>query len=81
MIWVDKFLLKIVPLLSFTLIDSSNGKYEDIKVADDYVSAIPLTLGLQDKAKDSGRIGVHASLSSLLSAVIVVNIGRKVRDV
>ncbi|KAL9675061.1 hypothetical protein QQ045_003261 [Rhodiola kirilowii] len=42
------------------LIDSSTGKYEDIKVADDYVSVISLTLELQDKAKDSGRVGVHA---------------------
>ncbi|GFZ12991.1 hypothetical protein Acr_23g0013760 [Actinidia rufa] len=38
------------------LIDSSTGKYQDIKVADDYVSVISLTLELQD----SGRIGVHA---------------------
>lgn len=29
------------------LIDSSTGKYQDIKVADDYVSAISLTLELQ----------------------------------
>ncbi|GFY98970.1 hypothetical protein Acr_13g0003710 [Actinidia rufa] len=42
------------------LIDSSTGKYQDIKVADDYVSVISLTLELQDKTKDSGRIGVHA---------------------
>ncbi|KAJ7980735.1 AMP-dependent synthetase/ligase [Quillaja saponaria] len=42
------------------LIDSSTGEYQDIKVADDYVSVISLTLELQDKAKDSGRIGVHA---------------------
>ncbi|KAL2486015.1 4-coumarate--CoA ligase [Abeliophyllum distichum] len=42
------------------LIDSFTGKYQDIKVADDYVSAISLTLELQDKAKKSGRIGVHA---------------------
>ncbi|KAF5726792.1 hypothetical protein HS088_TW22G00474 [Tripterygium wilfordii] len=42
------------------LIDSSTGKYQDAKVADDYVSMIPLTLELQDKAKSSGRIGVHA---------------------
>ncbi|KAK9273513.1 hypothetical protein L1049_018323 [Liquidambar formosana] len=41
-------------------IDSSTGKYEDIKVADDYVSVISLTLELQDKVKDLGRIGVHA---------------------
>ncbi|XP_063937135.1 uncharacterized protein LOC135147742 [Daucus carota subsp. sativus] len=42
------------------LINSSNGKYQDIQVADDYVAVISLTLELQDKAKDSGRIGVHA---------------------
>ncbi|XAR62390.1 hypothetical protein NMG60_11017126 [Bertholletia excelsa] len=42
------------------LIDSSTGKYEDSQVADDYVSVISLTLELQDKAKTSGRIGVHA---------------------
>ncbi|XP_052188093.1 uncharacterized protein LOC127798517 [Diospyros lotus] len=37
-----------------------SGKYEDTQVADDYVSVISLTLELQDKAKDTGRIGVHA---------------------
>ncbi|KAG2675012.1 hypothetical protein I3760_13G164200 [Carya illinoinensis] len=42
------------------LIDSSTGEFKDIKVADDYVSVISLTLELQEKAKDSGRIGVHA---------------------
>ncbi|KAL5832110.1 hypothetical protein ACOSQ4_017464 [Xanthoceras sorbifolium] len=42
------------------LIDASTGEYQDNKVADDYVSVISLTLELQDKAKDSGRIGVHA---------------------
>ncbi|PON69738.1 L-2-aminoadipate reductase [Parasponia andersonii] len=42
------------------LIDSSTGEYQDIKVADDYVSVISLTLELQDKAKNSGRLGVHA---------------------
>ncbi|KAJ9540426.1 hypothetical protein OSB04_026932 [Centaurea solstitialis] len=42
------------------LIDSSTGKYEDIPVADDYVAVISLTLELQDKAKNSGRNGVHA---------------------
>ncbi|KAM1805985.1 hypothetical protein ACFX11_029181 [Malus domestica] len=41
------------------LIDKS-GQYQDIKVADDYVSVITLTLELQDKAAKSGRIGVHA---------------------
>ncbi|XWS73491.1 hypothetical protein CRYUN_Cryun02cG0133800 [Craigia yunnanensis] len=42
------------------LIDSSTGKYQDIKVADDYVSMVALTLELQDKAKNSNLIGVHA---------------------
>ncbi|KAK2992137.1 hypothetical protein RJ640_026769 [Escallonia rubra] len=42
------------------LIDSYTGKYQDIQVADDYVGVISLTLELQDKAKGSGRIGVHA---------------------
>ncbi|KAG6400961.1 hypothetical protein SASPL_137806 [Salvia splendens] len=42
------------------LIDSYTGKYEDIQVADDYVSVISLTLQLQEDAKRSGRIGVHA---------------------
>ncbi|KAL8122202.1 hypothetical protein AgCh_018810 [Apium graveolens] len=42
------------------LIDSFTGKYQDIQVADDYVAVISLTLELQDKANDSGRIGVHA---------------------
>ncbi|CAN1354733.1 Long-chain-fatty-acid--AMP ligase FadD28 [Linum perenne] len=42
------------------LIDSSTGKYQDNQVADDYVSVISLTLELQDKAKATGRIGVHA---------------------
>ncbi|KAF3452581.1 hypothetical protein FNV43_RR03014 [Rhamnella rubrinervis] len=41
------------------LIDGSTGEYQDIKVADDYVSVISLTLELQDKAKNSGRIGLH----------------------
>ncbi|KAL3519203.1 hypothetical protein ACH5RR_021792 [Cinchona calisaya] len=42
------------------LIDSNTGKYQDIQVADDYVSVISLTLDLQDKANNSGRIGLHA---------------------
>ncbi|XP_050371520.1 uncharacterized protein LOC126789414 [Argentina anserina] len=42
------------------LIDNATGEYEDIKVADDYVSVISLTLELQDKVKNSGRIGIHA---------------------
>ena len=32
------------------LIDGSNGTYQDIKVADDYVSVISLTLELQVSA-------------------------------
>ncbi|KAK2993082.1 hypothetical protein RJ640_029788, partial [Escallonia rubra] len=50
------------------LIDSSTGKYQDIQVTDDYVGVISLTLELQDKAKGSGRIGVHA-LSDFASDV------------
>ncbi|OWM69222.1 uncharacterized protein LOC116212053 isoform X2 [Punica granatum] len=42
------------------LIDSSTGAYRDNEVANDYVSVVSLTLELQDKAKDSNRIGVHA---------------------
>ncbi|CAN4114036.1 unnamed protein product [Withania somnifera] len=42
------------------LIDSQTGNYQDNKVADDYVSVMSLTLELQDKTKDSGRIGIHA---------------------
>ncbi|KAM3324524.1 hypothetical protein P3S67_005676 [Capsicum chacoense] len=42
------------------LIDSQTGNYQDNKVADDYVSVISLTLELQDKARDLGRIGIHA---------------------
>ncbi|KAJ0083836.1 hypothetical protein Patl1_29820 [Pistacia atlantica] len=42
------------------LIDASSGEFQDIKVADDYVSVIQLTLELQDQAVDSGRTGVHA---------------------
>ncbi|KAI8000421.1 hypothetical protein LOK49_LG09G02484 [Camellia lanceoleosa] len=41
------------------LIDCSTGKHQDIQVADDYVSVISPTLELQEKAKDSGRIGVQ----------------------
>ncbi|XP_027927889.1 uncharacterized protein LOC114184778 [Vigna unguiculata] len=42
------------------VIDSSSGKYQDIKVADDYVSVMSLTLAIQEKVKHSGRLGVHA---------------------
>ncbi|KAA8549564.1 hypothetical protein F0562_001418 [Nyssa sinensis] len=44
----------------FAIIDSSTGRYKDMKVVDDYVSIISLTLKLQDEAKASGRTGVHA---------------------
>ncbi|CAL5423922.1 unnamed protein product [Camellia sinensis] len=50
----------------FAIIDSSTGKYEDMKVVDDYVSIISLTLKLQDEAKSSGRMGVH-SVSNIAS--------------
>lgn len=46
------------------LIDSYTGKFQDIQVADDYVSVISLTLQLQEEAKNSGRIGVHAVSAS-----------------
>ncbi|AES67729.2 AMP-binding enzyme [Medicago truncatula] len=42
------------------IIDTSSGKYQDIKVADDYVSVMSLTLKIQEKVKNSGRFGVHA---------------------
>lgn len=45
----------------FAIIDSTTGKYDDTKVVDDYVSIISLTLKLQDEAKATGRIGVHAA--------------------
>ncbi|KAL6502972.1 hypothetical protein OROHE_024140 [Orobanche hederae] len=45
---------------NFALINSSNGVLSEMKVVEDYVSTISLTLELQDKAKASGRIGVHA---------------------
>ncbi|KAI3869382.1 hypothetical protein MKW92_034984 [Papaver armeniacum] len=44
----------------FALIEDSTRKYKDLKVADDYVSVISLTLKLQDEVKNSNRIGVHA---------------------
>ncbi|KAF9597218.1 hypothetical protein IFM89_016359 [Coptis chinensis] len=43
----------------FALIETT-GKFQDMKVADDYVSVIPLTLKLQEETKNSGRIGIHA---------------------
>jgi non-ribosomal peptide synthetase-like protein len=61
------------------LIDSSTGQYRDIKVADDYVSVISLTLELQDKAKNSGRIGIHAlsDIASDLTPTFLENHGLK----
>ncbi|KAM2350617.1 hypothetical protein ACFXTH_005541 [Malus domestica] len=58
------------------LIDKS-GQYQDIKVADDYVSVISVTLELQDKAAKSGRIGVHAvsEYASDLTPVYLENQG------
>ncbi|KAK6138364.1 hypothetical protein DH2020_027893 [Rehmannia glutinosa] len=44
----------------FALINSSTGALSEMKLVEDYVSMITLTLKLQDKAKASGRIGVHA---------------------
>ncbi|KAL0418546.1 UNVERIFIED_CONTAM: hypothetical protein Sradi_1268100 [Sesamum radiatum] len=44
----------------FALIDSSCGALKEMNLVEDYVSVISLTLKLQDKAKASGRIGVHA---------------------
>ncbi|KAK4408231.1 Long-chain-fatty-acid--AMP ligase FadD26 [Sesamum angolense] len=44
----------------FALIDSSCGAPKEMNLVEDYVSVISLTLKLQDKAKASGRIGVHA---------------------
>ncbi|KAL5055826.1 hypothetical protein RYX36_036508 [Vicia faba] len=42
------------------VVDPSSGEYQDIKVADDYVSVMSLTLEIQEKVKNCGRIGVHA---------------------
>ncbi|CAK8575846.1 unnamed protein product [Lathyrus sativus] len=42
------------------VVDPSSGEYHDIKVADDYVSVMSLTLEIQEKVKNCGRIGVHA---------------------
>ncbi|CAD5168058.1 unnamed protein product [Musa acuminata subsp. malaccensis] len=47
-------------------IDSRSGKFEDMKVADDYASLISMTLKLQDEATRSGHIGIHA-LSGIAS--------------
>ncbi|KAK2382141.1 long-chain-fatty-acid--AMP ligase FadD26 [Trifolium repens] len=42
------------------VVDPSSGEYQDIKVADDYVSVMSLTLQIQEKVKNCGRIGIHA---------------------
>ncbi|OIW08663.1 hypothetical protein TanjilG_03339 [Lupinus angustifolius] len=42
------------------VIDPSTGKFQDIKVADDYVSVMSLTLEIEEKVRNSGRIGVHS---------------------
>ncbi|CAL0304185.1 unnamed protein product [Lupinus luteus] len=42
------------------VLDPSSGKYQDIKVADDYVSVMSLTLEIEEKVRNSGRIGVHS---------------------
>ncbi|KEH30270.1 AMP-binding enzyme [Medicago truncatula] len=42
------------------VVDPTSGEYQDIKVADDYVSVMSLTLEIQEKVKNRGRIGVHA---------------------
>ncbi|XP_068483670.1 protein FLOWERINGUS D-like, partial [Phaseolus vulgaris] len=42
------------------VIGHSTGEYQDIKVADDYVSVMSLTLKIQEKVKNCNRIGVHA---------------------
>ncbi|XP_057809111.1 uncharacterized protein LOC131023584 [Salvia miltiorrhiza] len=44
----------------FAVINSSTGALSEMKLAEDYVSMISLTLKLEDKAKASGRIGVHS---------------------
>ncbi|KVH90817.1 Acyl carrier protein-like protein [Cynara cardunculus var. scolymus] len=60
----------------FAIIDSSTGKFDDTKVIDDYLSIISLTLKLQDEAKATGRIGVHAvsdSASELTPSFLKAN--------
>ncbi|KAI6669511.1 hypothetical protein NL676_004396 [Syzygium grande] len=52
--------LEEMDLHKLALIDSFTGEYHDINVAEDYMSLVSLTLEIQDKAKDSDRIGIHA---------------------
>lgn len=61
------------------VIEYSTGNYQDIKVADDYVSVMSLTLEIQEKVKNSDRIGVHAvsELASDLSPEYVERYGLK----
>ncbi|KAG8389051.1 hypothetical protein BUALT_Bualt02G0189100 [Buddleja alternifolia] len=63
------------------LIDSFTGKYKDIQVANDYVSVISLTLELQEKAKKSGRYGVHAVSDSASDLTPVFLEGRGIKSV
>lgn len=52
--------LEEMDLHKLALIDSLTGEYHDINVAEDYMSLVSLTLDIQDKAKDTNRIGIHA---------------------
>ncbi|KAL1325323.1 hypothetical protein HN51_035400 [Arachis hypogaea] len=42
------------------LIDPYSGKFQDVNVADDYVSVMTLTLDIQEKVKNSKHFGIHA---------------------
>uniref|UniRef100_A0A2N9HH20 Carrier domain-containing protein n=1 Tax=Fagus sylvatica TaxID=28930 RepID=A0A2N9HH20_FAGSY len=55
------------------------GMCESVEIEDDYISVISLTLELQDKAKNSDRIGVHAvsELASDLTSVYLEGHGLK----
>ncbi|XP_028780068.1 uncharacterized protein LOC114736419 [Neltuma alba] len=61
------------------VIERSTGKYQDINVADDYVSVMSLTLEIQEMVKNSDRIGVHAvtELTSDLSPKYIERHGLK----
>ncbi|KAK4254879.1 hypothetical protein QN277_007956 [Acacia crassicarpa] len=61
------------------VIECSSGKYQDINVADDYVSVMSLTLDIQEKVKNSDRIGIHAisELASDLSPEYIERHGLK----
>ncbi|KAI4340550.1 hypothetical protein MLD38_025375 [Melastoma candidum] len=61
-------------LHKLALIDGSTGEFQDINVAEDYMSLVSLTLELQDKAKGSNRFGVHA-VSDLASDLSPVYLG------